>query len=368
MRNALAVLWLLLCPLGSADAQVSVAIGLPDVNIGINLPAYPELVPVPGYPVYYAPRLNSNYFFYDGMYWVYQRDNWYASSWYNGPWGLVTPEAVPAFVLRVPVRYYRRPPAYFRGWIADAPPRWGEHWGNSWEQDRHGWDTWNRSAVPLPAPLPAYQRQYSGNRYPRVDQQPVIQGQNYRYQPHDAVVQERYRTQQVQAAPATPSQARPGTPQQRISASPERPGYDRSTAVPQSAPTPARPQPAPNAVAAAPKPVTSQGPAPQERVSTAHDSRRPSPPSSVQTAGAPASRGQVPETSGGRAREPAMAQVSSNAGKASVEHPKQPAVPPPAVHEQQPPKAQGKDSSPEAKHGQEKTGDGGEQHGGDRNK
>ena len=47
---------------------------------------------MPGYPVYYAPRINSNYFFYDGMYWVYQRDNWYASSWYNGPWGLVAPE------------------------------------------------------------------------------------------------------------------------------------------------------------------------------------------------------------------------------------------------------------------------------------
>ena len=67
---------------------------------------YPQLVPVRGYPVYYAPQLNSNYFFYDGMYWVYQRDNWYASSWYNGPWGLVAREAVPLYVLRIPVRYY----------------------------------------------------------------------------------------------------------------------------------------------------------------------------------------------------------------------------------------------------------------------
>ena len=76
----------------SAIAQVSIGIGLPGVSIGINLPLYPELVRVPGYPVYYAPRLDSNYFFYDGMYWVYQEDNWYASSWYNGPWGLVDPE------------------------------------------------------------------------------------------------------------------------------------------------------------------------------------------------------------------------------------------------------------------------------------
>ena len=100
----------LLCSITSAGAQLSVGIGLPGVSIGINLPVYPQLVPVPGYPVYYAPQVNSNYFFYDGMYWVYQRDNWYASSWYNGPWGLVAPEVVPLFVLRVPVRYYRQPP------------------------------------------------------------------------------------------------------------------------------------------------------------------------------------------------------------------------------------------------------------------
>ena len=130
MRTGFIVLWMLLCSITSAAAQVSVGIGLPGVSIGINLPVYPQLVLVPGYPVYYAPQVNSNYFFYDGMYWVYQRDNWYASSWYNGPWELVAPEAVPLFVLRVPVRYYRRPPAYFRGWRADAPPRWGEHWGN----------------------------------------------------------------------------------------------------------------------------------------------------------------------------------------------------------------------------------------------
>src|SRR5678816_387775 len=168
--------------------RVSIGIAVPGVNIGINLPVYPQLMQVPGYPVYYAPRLNSNFFFYDGMYWVYQSDNWYASSWYNGPWGLVDRYYVPEYVLRVPVRYYRAPPGYFRGWRADAPPRWGDHWGNEWQQRRHGWDQWNRNAVPAPAPLPVYQRQYSGDRYPRVEQQRTLQTQNYRYQPRDAVV------------------------------------------------------------------------------------------------------------------------------------------------------------------------------------
>ncbi len=205
MRYALIGLWMLFCSVTSAIAQVSIGIGFPGVSIGINLPLFPELVPVPGYPVYYAPRLDSNYFFYDGMYWVYQRDNWYASSWYNGPWGLVGPEVVPLFVLRIPVSYYRDPPAYFRGWRPDSPPRWGEHWGNQWEQRRSGWDRWDRRSASAPAPLPVYQRQYSGDRYPRVEQQQAIHSQNYSYQPRDAVVQQHYKEQALQRAPA-PSQ------------------------------------------------------------------------------------------------------------------------------------------------------------------
>jgi hypothetical protein len=61
-----------------ADAGVSIGIGigLPNLSIGINLPLYPDLVAVPGYPVYYAPGVDGNYFFYDGMYWVFQNDNW----------------------------------------------------------------------------------------------------------------------------------------------------------------------------------------------------------------------------------------------------------------------------------------------------
>src|SRR6185369_17760696 len=130
IRYGLIVMSMLLCTITFAEAQVSIGIGLPNVSIGINLPVFPELVPVPGYPVYYAPHMDANYFFYDGMYWVYQGDNWYASSWYNGPWGIVEPEVVPLFILRVPVRYYRQPPVYFRAWQSNAPPRWGEHWGH----------------------------------------------------------------------------------------------------------------------------------------------------------------------------------------------------------------------------------------------
>ncbi len=175
-----------------ATAQVSIGIGLPSVSIGINVPVYPTLVPVPGYPVYYDPRLRSNLFFYDGLYWVYAEDNWYTSSWYNGPWDLVEPYLVPDFVLRVPLRFYRRPPPFFRGWDRDAPPRWGEHWGRDWDERRHGWDRWDRASIPRRAPLPIYQRQYSQDHYPSGEQQRTLRDRNYHYQPREEVARQHF--------------------------------------------------------------------------------------------------------------------------------------------------------------------------------
>jgi len=204
MRYQAILLSTLLTATTLAGAQhVSLYIGDPHVSIGVNFPVYPQFVRVPGYPVYYAPQVNSNVFFYDGLYWVYQQDRWYASTWYNGPWGEVMPEAVPVYVLRVPVRYYRAPPTYFRSWAADAPPRWDQHWGTSWAQQRVGWDRWDRSSVPAAAPLPVYQRQYTGSRYPQVEQQVVIQSQQYRYQPRETVVRQYYTQRGVRTSTVT---------------------------------------------------------------------------------------------------------------------------------------------------------------------
>jgi hypothetical protein len=215
MRYALIALLMFLCSLTPAAAQLSINFGLPGVHIGINLPVYPQLQRVPGYPVYYAPGVNSNYFFYDGLYWVFEGDNWYASSWYNGPWWMVDRMDVPLYLLRVPVRFYRHAPAYFQGWRANDPPRWGEHWGQSWAQRRSGWDQWNRRSAPAPAPLPAYQRQYSGNRYPQPSQQAVIQTRDYRYKPSDAVAQQQFQHYRAQAQSARPQQAAPQQRQQQ---------------------------------------------------------------------------------------------------------------------------------------------------------
>jgi hypothetical protein len=193
MRKVMVGAALLLGLAGSASAQIRIGVEVPGLSIGVDMRAYPELVRVPGYPVYWDPRADSNYFFYDGAYWVYQQDGWYMSSWYNGPWHAIAPENVPLFVLRVPVRYYRRPPEYFRAWRPDAPPRWGEHWGHDWEAHRPGWDRWDRRSAPRPAPLPTYQRQYTGDRYPReVEQQHAIRTKVYGYQPHEAVTRQHY--------------------------------------------------------------------------------------------------------------------------------------------------------------------------------
>lgn len=233
----------------SATAQVSIGIATPGISIGIQLPAYPQLVAVPGYPVYYAPALNTNYFFYDGLYWVFQGNNWYASSWYNGPWSLVQPLYVPVYVLRVPVRYYRAPPPYFHPWRADAPPRWGERWGPGWQQQRKGWDQWNRHAVPAPAPLPVYQRQYGGDRYPHEAQrQQALSAQNYRYQPRDPMVREQHDAVAARERPPTRAP-------QPMAQEPERP-------------------PPPVAQKGPPQKSAPQGPAPSEL----HSNRSASPP------------------------------------------------------------------------------------------
>ena len=362
MRHALAVLALLLCSITSALAQFS-------VNIGINVPVYPQLVRVPGYPVYYAPQLSSNYFFYDGMYWVLVDDNWYASTWYNGPWELVAPDFVPVFLLRVPVRYYRRPPVYFHGWRSDAPPRWGEHWGNAWYDNHRDWDRWNRSAAPSPAPLPVYQRQYSGNRYPRPEQQVTLQTRHYRYQPRDATVQRQYQAQRAQmpvtAAPdrqrATSSSAiqqqaarPPSSPQSRPSPSAPRDVQQaaRPPGSPQARPTPTEQR---DAQQAARPPSTQQARPPQTEQ---HAARPPSSPQS-RPPGRPPGTEQREAQQGAAARAPGSPPGHPSGAEQRAAAPSQ--RPNAAAHPPAPPRAE---EAPRAQGGEPPAhGQGGESRG-----
>lgn len=305
MRRGLIVLAILLCSTTSAVAQLSVEVGLPGISIGINLPVYPDLVPVPGYPVYYAPQVNSNYFFYDGMYWDYDLDNWYASSWYNGPWQLVEPNAVPLFLLRVPVRYYRRPPAYFRGWASNAPPRWGDHWGNGWSENHRGWDRWNRSVVPARAPLPVYQRQYSGNRYPRAEQQQELRSQNYNYEPRNAAVQQHNQAPRSQSRPTSSPQRTQRTAQPRTTSQQSARDFNRPSSPRQVTSPGARAQPRQSEVRNAQRPAAPAA-SPQRRPTASSPRQQPSESAQHrQPAQPPGARGQerVPQASA-PAREP----------------------------------------------------------------
>jgi len=107
------------------------------VDIGIHLPAPPQLVVVPEVrAVQYVPAAPANLFFYNGQYWAFANGGWHVSAGYNGPWIVVTPQVVPRPVLLVPVNYYRIPPGHWKQWAKHQPPRWGDEWGREWSEKR----------------------------------------------------------------------------------------------------------------------------------------------------------------------------------------------------------------------------------------
>jgi hypothetical protein len=113
---------------GPAQAQVH-------IDIGIQLPAPPSFVVIPGTPVYYAPHAAANVFLYAHQYWAFNGNGWYVGGNWNGPWTIVAPAVVPAPILRVPVGYYPAPPPPWKGWRADRPPQWETHYGREWHED-----------------------------------------------------------------------------------------------------------------------------------------------------------------------------------------------------------------------------------------
>ncbi len=101
----------------AAEVSVNVNIGPPPPPLVVAAP--PALVVVPGTPVYYAPQVQYNYFFYDGRYYTVHDGAWFYAPAYNGPWVFVAPGLVPRPVLAVPVQYYKVPPGH---WKHGGPP------------------------------------------------------------------------------------------------------------------------------------------------------------------------------------------------------------------------------------------------------
>jgi len=107
------------------------------IDIGIHLPAPPQLVVVPEVrAVQYVPATSGNLFFYGGQYWAFVNSSWHVSAGYNGPWIIVAPRFVPRPILLVPVQYYHVPPGHWKQWHKNHPPRWGDEWGREWSEKR----------------------------------------------------------------------------------------------------------------------------------------------------------------------------------------------------------------------------------------
>jgi hypothetical protein len=130
MTSFIVALLLTLALVTTAHAQVH-------VDIGIHLPAPPQLVVVPEVrAVQYVPTAPANLFFYERQYWAFVNGRWHVSTGYNGPWIIVAPTIVPRPVLLVPVNYYRVPPGHWKQWNKQGPPRWGHEWGPEWSDKR----------------------------------------------------------------------------------------------------------------------------------------------------------------------------------------------------------------------------------------
>jgi hypothetical protein len=172
-------------------------IGPPGADPGLRVPLFPYLAPVPGCPVYVASGMAANYFYFDGLFWIYRGGGWFAGIWYDGPWGLVPAEVVPMPLLWVPVRSFRDPPAGFRAWQGMEPPHWGEVWGAAWEARRSGWEQWDRHSAPALARLPGYQKGFAGPRYPRPEEQWDLHNRNFRYHPGEPLVKVVYQLQET---------------------------------------------------------------------------------------------------------------------------------------------------------------------------
>lgn len=102
------------------DVKINIGLGVPP----LVLTAPPQLVMVPGTPVYYAPDVSANLFFYKGRYYTVANGVWSRVSAYSGPWVVIQLGQVTAPVVAVPVEYYKIPPGQLK---KHGPPPWAGH-------------------------------------------------------------------------------------------------------------------------------------------------------------------------------------------------------------------------------------------------
>jgi hypothetical protein len=70
--------------------------------------------------------------------------------------------------------------------------------------------------VPAAAPLPDYQREYAGHRYPQAEQQHALHSENYRHDYRDDAVRRTYQAQYQRAEPERNQRNEPNRPGQHM--------------------------------------------------------------------------------------------------------------------------------------------------------
>jgi hypothetical protein len=120
-------------PVHANGVNIGINIGVPVPPPAIVVPAPPHFVVVPSTPVYYAPALGVDLFYYGGRYYRHHDGAWFMAPGYRGPWRYLAFEHVPRPVLGVPAPYYHVPPGHLRRF--HHRPFESEHgWGR-----RHHW-------------------------------------------------------------------------------------------------------------------------------------------------------------------------------------------------------------------------------------
>jgi hypothetical protein len=117
MLSAAAAMLLSGAPATASDVNITIGLGVPP----IVLTAPPQLVVVPGTPIYYAPDVQANLFVYKGRYYTVVHGVWSMAPAYTGPWAAIQIGKGPPPVLSVPVEYYKIPPGNLK---KKGPPPW----------------------------------------------------------------------------------------------------------------------------------------------------------------------------------------------------------------------------------------------------
>lgn len=115
----------------SAEVSVHIGIGVPLPIVVIPEP--PAVVLIPGAPVYYAPDVGIDLFFYSGRWYREHNGHWYMATYYNGPWAYLPAPRVPAVFIYLPADYYHIPPGHQRIPYGQLKKHW-----KKWETKHHG--------------------------------------------------------------------------------------------------------------------------------------------------------------------------------------------------------------------------------------